>query len=110
MQGKGIFKGIFAISGCALVGMLYWSSLLQENNIKKVRQEIKELHAEMASLGQKISRELHNFQAASDHLQGARTAAASEYPNLLKEDPYYAKTVPKLLGEQFDQMGSSIAL
>jgi peptide/nickel transport system substrate-binding protein len=105
MKGTGIFKGFFAFLLLIFLGMLYWSSLLQEKDIKKVRQELKELRTEMASLGQKISREINQVHISSAGATTTYLLAESEYPNLLEADPYYKKMLPKMLDDTFRPQG-----
>jgi peptide/nickel transport system substrate-binding protein len=99
MKGFSIVKGVLTLLILSLVGMMYWSSLLQEDDLKKVRQELKELHLEMASLGQKLSRELQHVERPAQ--ERATPLANLHLPNLLQEDPYYTKTLPSLLKENF---------
>jgi hypothetical protein len=42
MKGLAFVKGVFGFTLLILAGMLYWSSLLQESDLKKVRQELKD--------------------------------------------------------------------
>lgn len=109
MKGSAIFKGIYAAAFLLFAGMLYWSSLLQEENLKKVRQDLKDLRIEMAGLGQKLTRELHNSRTVFLETKETLPATAHQetaFRNLLEEDSYFAKTLPRLLGEQFKPQGT----
>jgi peptide/nickel transport system substrate-binding protein len=105
MKGASVVKGLFGAIFLMLVGMLYWSSLLQEKDLKTVRHDMKELRTEVASLGQRLSRELHTLQNAAVVAQKQSSPTSSSYPSLLEEDPYLTTTLPQLLGENFHPHG-----
>ena len=107
MKSTGISKWLLASVLLVVLAMFYWSSLLQEQDLKKVRQELKELRTEIAGLGQKISREFHHLQAASQKQH--KSIAQASHPNVLEEDPYFVKTLPKAVGEIFVRRRCSIA-
>jgi len=105
MKGSTIFKAIFGLLVLTILGLLYWSSTLQENDLKKVSQEMSELRAETAALGQKLTRELRHRQASVDPSSPHSLVTSSQYPNLLEEDLYFSYTLPKQLGDQFKPTG-----
>lgn len=107
---KVVAKLLFGLILICAAGMLYWSSLLQEEDLKAMRMEMKELRAEMASLGQKVSKELHTFHltaARADNANSTLVATDSQphYPNLLVEDTYLTTTLPKTLNDDFRPQG-----
>jgi peptide/nickel transport system substrate-binding protein len=103
MKGSNIFKGLLTFIFLLFAAMLYWSSLLQESDLKKIRLELKELRSETALLNQKLARELQHSsrieQEKREHYH------SSLYPNLLIEDPFFKETLPALIGENFRPKG-----
>ncbi|MBS0621692.1 MAG: permease [Verrucomicrobia bacterium] len=71
--------------------MLYWSSLLRE-------EETKELKVEVLALKRQLSR----LQLQPSPLYRSRELAVH---NLLKTDPFYEETLPQLLGPEFEPHG-----
>lgn len=101
-----ILKALFGVIFLIVLGMLYWSSMLQEKDLKKVRQDLKELRTDMASLGQKIARQLNTVNPLSLASETPHPSKPSvQYPNILEEDTYLTKTLPVSLGEQFKPEG-----
>lgn len=92
----GIFKGLFAIGFIALLAMLYWSSCLQEEDLKALRHEVKLLRAEMSRTMQ---------LARSGHREMPAYTENNDYPNLFEEDPYFTQTLPSLVGSAFSPQG-----
>jgi len=93
------------LTACGLfifMAMLYWSSLLEEEDLKKISGQIDELSTTIkhgnydSSFGQipkyssKVPRQSHEDPSL---------------PNLLTEDSFYDKTLPKLLGADFRPHG-----
>ena len=106
MKLGNVLKSLFGLAALAIGGMLYWSSLLQEQDLKRLRQEMKELHEETASLQHKISRDLHALQTASpERPTPGKTLADASYPNLLTADPYYTTKLPQLVDKDFRPQG-----
>lgn len=93
---NGIFKGLFAIGFIALLAMLYWSSSLQEEDLKALRQEMKLLRAEMNRIGQ---------LARSSQREMPTYTANKDYPNLFEEDTYFTQILPALVGSSFTPQG-----
>src|SRR5262245_21669985 len=82
----------------AAAGMVYWSSLLQEKDLKSIRQEMQELREEAASL------RMHKVKQESTKI--TRTSLMDpQYPNLLETDPYFETTLPKMLPAHFRPHG-----
>jgi peptide/nickel transport system substrate-binding protein len=80
----------------AIVGLLYWSSLLVEAELKGVRQELRQLRSELANL--KVANSLP-VALARRHIDPALS-------NLLQEDPFYQQTLPSLLPAGFKPHGT----
>ncbi len=107
MRARELFKFFFAVAILIIGALLYWSSILQESDLKQTRQEMKDLRIEMATLSQKVARDLQNMQQASQFATQNRSPSLSDatYPNLLVEDPYYTELLPQKLGEHFKPQG-----
>lgn len=91
------------------LGMLYWSSLLIEENLKVLQIEIKELKAQQDSFrldSQKLKKDLlEKIPCSAENEAAERSHVNSSYPNLLEKDPFYTTTLPKLLGSNFQIQG-----
>lgn len=110
MKGMGPLNIIFSAASLLLLGMLYWSTTLLETDLKWIKTELSELQAETAGIGQKIQRELSTNRTAGPVSTGnqkltALSLADPQFPNLLEEDPYFSKTLPALLGDNFRPQG-----
>lgn len=66
-----------------------------------MRREMKQLHSEMALLGRKMQTSNHVVA----HERTSTAIVASQFPNLLEPDPYFEKTLPALLGDNFEPKG-----
>ena len=103
MKKNGIIKKILSISWFLLVAILlggiYWSFLLQEEKLQKIEASFKKLEdivrSRLHPVGDQIGikkKEKHGF---------------TSYPgNFLQIDPYYKKTLPTLLGDDFKPHGT----
>lgn len=77
--------------------MLYWSSTLVEKDLKKIQNELLQIKNELSSL-----------QFGSSYQNNGRQNPTKEHffpNNLLKPDPFYVETLPKILGPQFTPHG-----
>ncbi len=83
-----------------LIGMSYWSMVLQEEDLKYMRHEVGELRREVRQLRFRQS----SSTSAPSIAYSSQTS--SDYPNLLEEDPFFASTLPALLGENFIPQGT----
>jgi peptide/nickel transport system substrate-binding protein len=104
-----LFRFVTGLGLFAFLCMLYWSSVLLEEDSKRVRLDIAQLHNEILSLRS----DLLNFSPKEPQNQNKTSLAASSrphmdpaYPNLLKEDLFYKETLPKLLGSNFKPQGN----
>lgn len=82
-----------------LLGANYWSMVLQEEDLKYMRQEVGELKREIRQL---------KFKHSSSPLPISKRASqmSEKYPNLLEEDPFFTTTLPALLGDNFIPHGT----
>lgn len=91
-----------------LMGMLYWSSLLVEEDLRQLKHAVAEIKQNQnASLSTGV---LHSAQSgarltASHSVFASGSHIDATFPNLLQEDSFYAKTLPKMLGPKFTPQG-----
>jgi len=96
--GLYIFRFVLAFGLFAFMAMLYWSSLVIEEDLKDIRSEITELKNDQPT-GHTDTYKIRNEAAQNNPKMD------SSLPNLLSEDPFYAKTLPQLLGNNFQIKG-----
>jgi peptide/nickel transport system substrate-binding protein len=113
-----IFRFVVALGLFVFMGMLYWSSLLVEQDLKRVHDELRQLKVD-------VRQTKGDAQAAKQLiLKGGvcavrdepepeqrgsgndRPHMSAEFPNLLSEDPFYAETLPTLLPKGFLPYGT----
>lgn len=106
--GLYIFRYVLGFGLFAFMCMLYWSSVLIENQVHTIRAEMTGLRNEMYEMRGDLMRAVLNDQGrrreSSPNLvpkpqEGGELS--DQYPNILSEDPFYAVTLPKLLGPNF---------
>lgn len=109
-----IFRFVLGLGLFAFMAMLYWSSVLIEQDLKfvqndllQVKNELLTLHSEVdkgrvdllkALLERSYTKEV-SISAPLDHHDTSIAA------NLLSPDPFYTKTLPQLLGTHFKPHG-----
>lgn len=136
--GLYIFRFVLGLALFAFMGMLYWSSVLVEDNLRHLRSEISSLKNDMFSIRaktdkmcdkmvSKILQNQENWQKVIQKIgvepkegaieqEEAKGASKLErrhrphidpmLPNLLSEDLFYAETLPRLLGPNFEAHGT----
>jgi peptide/nickel transport system substrate-binding protein len=121
--GLYIFRFVTGFGLFAFMAMLYWSSLIVEENIKFLRSDIAELKNDVFNLKTEtvhIREDVINELQERTHLSPATHERKSDYqantsiqrkidtalPNLLQEDTFYVATLPKLLGDHFKPSGT----
>lgn len=105
----------------ALLGLLYWSSLLQEERMIAMERSVDRLAVQMQSLQKAqegVNQSLARVKSAErSSLQAIATPSGSEeqknssrvdpsLPNLLTPDKYYTEVLPKQLGDHFVPKGT----
>lgn len=91
-----VLQLLFTVLAFAAFAMLYWSSLLVEEDLQKIKRELKEYQAQPLQKIEKTQTEAKTSPAlAGDPLA----------PNLLTPDPFYEKELPKLLPKDFVPYG-----
>jgi peptide/nickel transport system substrate-binding protein len=96
-------KGAFLLIGVILIFMTWWSSTLLEERLRTLNYEV-----------ERLKRTTHHntpqqtktaAQEKELKVPKALSKANSAYPNLLEKDPFYSKTLPKLVGNTFRPSG-----
>jgi peptide/nickel transport system substrate-binding protein len=111
-----IFRFIFGFGLFAFMGMLYWSSVLVEEDLKLIQEDLKQIKNEVLA----TRRGVEKIQGNTPQGQGLNYASsiqaqpqpipaqnlfASVSENLLTPDPFYTHTLPNLLGPHFKPHG-----
>ncbi len=123
--GLYIFRFVLGLGLFAFMCMLYWSSVLIEEEVKFVISEIAQLKNDVFNLRSDINNVKSDLlleiakQQQTWHQEGPQTSSHvvhrktssnrphlhDQYPNLLQDDPFYTVTLPKMLGENFKPKG-----
>lgn len=103
----------FAILAC--VGMLYWSSLLVEKDLKFIQGDMRQIQHELFTLKENIDKlktefpqrlfENQSSPSFSSHTETSSPSLTATTNNLLTQDLFYTSTLPKLLGPDFKPHG-----
>lgn len=94
----GLTVGLFV-----WLGLLYWSSLLVEQDLKELQQQVTKLKREYAT--QPASTVRDAVAPAGTPSAPRQSQVDPALPNLLTEDPFYVKTLPGLLPPNFRPHG-----
>ncbi len=101
-----------------VMALLYWSSLLLEDNTLNIRSDLEQLQEDVSELKSEIDRigqksPLQNFSnEGSDTSSSSKKISLSRpninplISNLLHEDLFYSQTLPQLLGPNFKPHGT----
>lgn len=113
-----LLRFLFALGMFAFMAMLYWSSLLVEDRLKSVQSELSDIKEELESIkSNPVSDTSHpSVESAPSKPQPSQMQTVAQlianrkqidpqYPNLLSDDPFYLKTLPKMLGPHFKPKG-----
>lgn len=90
-------KWFLSIFFCLSLSLLYYSYLVQEESLNEIKNELRE-----------IKRNLNQPHFAVEKKkisEKERPHIRDDLPNLLSEDPFYAKTIPSLLPKNFSIQG-----
>ncbi len=99
-----LFRLIAWIAVLCFLGLLYWSSLIQEKRLESIKEQLEALEKEY--------RAPRVTQTAPFPPIEKRVSATSrphidpKYKNLLEEDPFFSETLPKLVGPHFRPKGT----
>lgn len=94
---SSILQVLFAFLAFLAFCMLYWSSLLVEEDLQKIKRELKELQS------RPLGKLENGFQEKKSN---PKSYVDNQYPNLLTPDPFYQKVLPKLLPKGFTAQGT----
>ena len=111
MKLANFLRFIFHAFFFALVVMLLWSSFLVEENLQNLRDENSNIKSEILNLQEEVrdikdSIENGQFIESKEFSIKKRPYIDPNLPNLLKEDQFYEKTLPALLGMNFKPGGT----
>lgn len=108
-------KVTMSIAILFLVAMLYWSTLLLEEDLKKLTSSIRILRQDIENLRSDTHKQTHlllegfSSQLTTTTRNEGRSAKYPHMdpnlPNLLEKDPFYKETLPQLLGANFPMNG-----
>lgn len=114
--GLYIFKLLLIFGLFVWTAMLYWSSLLVEEDNQTLQKEMNDLKAEFADLKKQNEKNRSSINTIkTNELQQTKETKSTtsdrpfidpKLPNILQEDPFYETTLPKLLGENFTPHGT----
>lgn len=90
-----IFRFLFGAALIFLLGMIYWSNLIIENDVNRLEEQMERMESRIERL-KTISRST----APED------PTIVSEEGNLLTPDPFYERTLPEMLGPRFTPLGN----
>lgn len=102
-----LFRLLIWLAILGFMAMLYWSSLLVEENLKEVKHSLKAIGKHVNDL-RSMPRATEKAVSENDelHTYKQRLHINPELPNLLTEDHFYVDTLPKLLGKDFVVQGT----
>jgi peptide/nickel transport system substrate-binding protein len=90
--------------------MLYWSSLLREEDLKYIREDILQIQNTLQNLRIETTKSTHSSRTISSgewqESDQERPTVDSSLPNQLHPDPFYSTVLPKLLGPGFYPQGT----
>ncbi|KAF3363307.1 putative substrate binding protein [Chlamydiales bacterium STE3] len=94
------FRWIIILSLLSFMVMLYWSSLLVEENLHIVKQDLKDVKQQLTALKALPNQRL--FQEEEKYIKPKIPRKMDpSLPNLLTEDLFYKDTLPKMVGSDF---------
>lgn len=110
-KGFSLLRFLFGLGLVIILGMIYWSSILQEKDLKSLQKQVIELTKEVKGVrleAQKLkTRSLtqSNQEGVSKEQISSRSWIDPQYPNQLVEDPFDQVTLPEILGKDFIPQG-----
>ncbi|MBA3722526.1 MAG: permease [Parachlamydiaceae bacterium] len=113
--GLYLFRLLLIIGLFTFIVMLYWSSLLIEQDLKQIQNNITQQKNDILGMRSDLDKVRQSIMSGSFNIKNETSSdktpstlkshVDSSYPNLLTEDPFYAKTLPNLLGPNFKPHG-----
>lgn len=104
-----IFRYILGVIAVFLLGMIYWSTTLLEEDLKMLRSDIAQVKSDIFSLRSDITKlavDCAKISAAASQSTQGEIKKPENDNNLLHEDPFYEITLPELLGRNFSPKGT----
>ncbi len=101
--GVYILRLLLIVGLFAFIGMLYWSSTLIEQHLKMIQGDLLQVKNSIIALQNEVDR----LPASDSQIRSSLSFNEEQenQDNLLKKDPFYTKTLPKLLGNHFTPHG-----
>jgi peptide/nickel transport system substrate-binding protein len=94
----------------AFMAMLYWSSLLVEERLANMNNELGQLRNDILLLRNDShsspQQEQHKEQAVSSNSIEKQSQSDKDFKNILTVDPFYQSTLPKMLAADFHPHGT----
>lgn len=100
-----LLRLLMSFSLLILLGMLYWSSLINEERLQQINSSLAELKKSLMHLKPGHQALSGSSSLAETDSSRKRLHINPKLPNLLEEDPFYTKTLPRLLGKDFVPKG-----
>ncbi len=109
-----IFRFLMGFGLLVFMFFLYWSSVLIEQDMKGVQKELEDVGKQLTFIKEDIGRwrgkGVERVSVSDEEVKttdlSQRVHINDEYPNLLGQDLFYDKTLPKLLGVDFLPRGT----
>ncbi len=101
-----LFRFVMGAALLFFIGMLYWSSQLIEQDLKSLHVELDKVRTDLTKVINERPITLEENGTVVPPKQKERPQINPNLPNLLKEDPFYQVTLPKLLGPGFKPLGT----
>lgn len=95
-----IFRFLMGFGLFAFMCLLYWSSTLIERDMKEVKAELRRVEQKLSNMQFTVAERQEVAQPKK------RPHIRDDLPNMLEEDPFYAKTLPEMLGKDFTPQGT----
>lgn len=106
-----IFRFVLGVGLFAFMGMLYWSSVLIEQNLKFIQSDLLQIKNEVLTMKGDIDKvRTEVLKTLIEHHPSGSLSSSTSLPstgtsNLLTPDPFYTTTLPKMLGPHFKPQG-----
>lgn len=102
---RTIFRYLLGFGLLFFLGMLYWSSLLIEGNMKEIRRDLNQVKGDITKLSAQIKK--GNFAVSSGQAeQQSKKAVTTDGKNIFQPDPFSDKVLPNMLGDNFKPQGT----
>lgn len=107
--GLYIFRFVSGFGLFAFMAMLYWSSILVEQDLKFIQGDLLQIKNELLNIRSEVNKTradmLKNLPEHAFTSSPSSSSPLVAAENLLTPDPFYTTTLPKLLGPNFKPHG-----